>query len=368
MSKSKFLSFVFCIIALIVGIVVGFSGYALANSPESDKLFKIASGDLSVHFLELGNKYAGDCIYVKANETDILIDAGSRQNSITTIKSYVNNYCTDNTLEYVIATHAHQDHIAAFSSTQDRKGVFAEYEVENIIDFGTATKYERNGASKTQVYEKYLAERNEEINNGAKHIAVSDYNETGFQKEFDLGSGITLTILDNYYYYNQTSNENNYSVCILLSNGSDNILLTGDLEDEGEDKLVELNPNLPECSLFKAAHHGSYTGSGNTLLNKVKPKNVVFTCVAGATEYTSVLNNTFPAQAAIDRIANYTKNVYVTSLCIDYDNGKYESMNGDIMFVFNKSGMRVTCTNNSTFLKDTEWFKNNRTTPTAWAS
>ena len=89
MAKSKFLSFIFCVIALIVGVVVGFSGYALANSPESDTLFKIASGDLSVHFLELGNKYAGDCIYVKANDKDILIDAGSRQSSVTTIKSYV---------------------------------------------------------------------------------------------------------------------------------------------------------------------------------------------------------------------------------------------------------------------------------------
>ena len=366
MTKSKFLSFVFCIISLIVGIVVGFSGYALANSPQSDTLFKIASGDLSVHFLELGNKYAGDCIYVKANDKDILIDAGSRQGSITTIKSYVDNYCTDNTLEYVIATHAHQDHIAAFSSTASKKGVFAEYDCQNIIDFGTATKYERNGASKTQVYEKYVAERDAEIENGANYIAVSNYQNADFEKVIDLGSGITLTILDNYYYYNSTSNENNYSVCLLLSNGSDNILLTGDLEGEGEEKLVE-NNTLPECTLFKAAHHGSYTGSTDALLSVIKPKNVVVTCVAGATEYTSNPDNTFPAQDAINSIANYTKNVYVTSVCIDYDSGKYASMNGNIMFVFNKDGVRLNCSNNYTILKDTTWFSQNRSTPTAWA-
>ncbi|MBQ3048000.1 MAG: MBL fold metallo-hydrolase [Clostridia bacterium] len=368
MSKSKFLSCVFCIIALIVGFVAGFSAYAVANSPQSDKLFRVASGDLSVHFLELGNKYAGDCIYVKANETDILIDAGSRQGSITTIKNYIDNYCTDNTLEYVIATHAHQDHIAAFSSTSTRNGIFAEYICENIIDFGTATKYERNGAEKTDTYSKYIAERNNEISSGANHIAVSNYNEPDFQKEFDLGSGITLTILNNHYYYNKTSNENNYSVCVLLSNGANNILLTGDLEDEGEEKLVELNPNLPQCSLFKAAHHGSYTGSHDVLLNKIKPENVVFTCVAGATEYTKDNENTFPSQAAINRIANYTKNAYVTSLCIDYDTGKFQSMNGDIIFIFNKDGARLTCTNNYTLLKDTAWFKANRTTPAAWAN
>ena len=367
MAKSKFLSFVFCIISLIVGVVAGFSGYTLANSPQSDTLYKVASGDLSVHFLELGNKYAGDCIYVKANDKDILIDAGSRQGSVTTIKNYVDNYCKDNTLEYVIATHAHQDHIAAFTSTNTRKGIFEEYVVENIIDFGEATKYERNGANKTNVYEKYIEKRNEEIASGANYIAVSNFKNEGFQSQFDLGSGITLTILENYYYYSTTSNENNYSVCVLISNGLDNILLTGDLEDEGEEKLVELNPNLPKCSLFKAAHHGSYTGRGDVLLNKIQPENVVFTCVAGATEYTSTLLNTFPAQQAINRIAKHTKNVYVTSLCIDYDQGLYQSMNGDIMFVFNKSGMKLTCTNNSTLLKDTEWLKNNRTIPANWA-
>lgn len=367
MAKSKFVSFVFCIIALIVGIVVGFSGYALANSPESDTLFKIASGDLSVHFLELGNKYAGDCIYVKANDKDILIDAGSRQNSITTIKSYVDNYCTDNTLEYVIATHAHQDHIAAFSSTNSRKGVFAEYECQNIIDFGTATKYERDGASKTQVYQKYVEERDQEIENGAKYIAVSDYKNENFENIIDLGNGITLTILENRYYYEKTSNENNYSVCVLISNGSDNILLTGDLEDEGEAELVQSNPTLPECTLFKAAHHGSYTGSTDALLSVIKPKNVVITCVAGATEYTQTNANTFPAQAAINSIANYTKNVYTTSLCLDYDAGEYTSMNGNIMFVFNKDGVKINCSNNYTLLKDTEWFKLNRSTPAKWA-
>ena len=65
-------------------------------------------------FLELGNYYAGDSVYIKAGEVDILIDAGSRASSSTTIHNYIKEYCTDRKLEYVIATHAHQDHIAGF--------------------------------------------------------------------------------------------------------------------------------------------------------------------------------------------------------------------------------------------------------------
>lgn len=73
----------------------------------------IVTDELSIHFLMLGNKYSGDCTLIKAGDTEILIDAGSRQSSASTIVEYVNNYCTDGILEYVIATHADQDHIAS---------------------------------------------------------------------------------------------------------------------------------------------------------------------------------------------------------------------------------------------------------------
>ena len=77
--------------------------------------------DFSIHFLELGNEFAGDSVYIKAGSLDILVDAGSRGNSATTIEEYVNKYCTDGVLEYVISTHAHQDHIAGFAGNSSSK-------------------------------------------------------------------------------------------------------------------------------------------------------------------------------------------------------------------------------------------------------
>lgn len=365
--KTKMKVALFSVIAFIVGILGGLSSYVLAFSPESDTLWQIAKGDLSIHFLELGNQYAGDCIYIKANDNDILIDAGSRQNSATTIINYVNKYCTDGKLEYLIATHAHQDHIAAFPSTTTRKGIYETYDVDNIIDFGTATKFEK-GSSKTQVYQKYVAARNAEIADGAEYFPVSDYNKENFKKVFDLGNDITLTILDNCYYYTDSSDENNYSVCLLISQGSTNVLLTGDLEEDGEAYLADpANNTLPECTLFKAGHHGSKTSSNDVLLNVIKPKNVVFTCCAGATEYTTNFDNTFPTKLALERIAKHTSNCYVTSICTNTDGelaaeefSKFESMNGDIIFTSNKDGYYINCTNNNTLLKDTDWCKKYR--------
>ena len=360
-------SIFYYLVSLIVGIIIGVTTFITTNSPKSDDLLKFNNGDFSIHFLELGNKYAGDCIYIKANDIDILIDAGSRQSSAKTIEEYVDKYCEDNTLEYVIATHAHQDHIDAFRSTSSIKGIFEYYTCQNIIDFGTASTFERNGKSPTTCYTEYINYRNLEIENGANHIAVSNYKESDFTKVFDLGSGITMTILDNFYYYNTetSANQNNYSVCLLFCVGSDNILLTGDLEGNGEAKLVE-NNTLPHCTLFKAAHHGSYTGSNDVLLDQITPDYVVFTCCAGSTEYTSILDNTFPSQDAIDRISKHTYKCFVTSICTNYSSGEFSSMNGNIVFVFEKTQTTTNCSNNNTYLKDTTWFKDNRTTPSNW--
>ena len=122
------------VLALIVG--AGFLIYHFAsknrnnsNSHSHDhQVTEIENPDISIYFLELGNEYTGDSTYIKAGDVDILIDAGSRNASAGTISSFVDEYCTDGKLEYVIATHAHQDHIAGFVGTNSVPGIFEKYE------------------------------------------------------------------------------------------------------------------------------------------------------------------------------------------------------------------------------------------------
>ena len=82
-------------------------------------------------------------------------------------------------------------------------------------------------------------------------------------------------------------------------------------------------------------------------------------CCCGTTEYTSNKNNTFPAQAFIDRVAKHTENIYCTTLITDYANNGFTSMNGNIVFYY-KDELKLYCSNNTTVLKDTVWFKENR--------
>ena len=78
----------------------------LPSKKKTDTLEGVVYDDFQIHFMMLGNDKAGDSIYIKAGETDILIDAGSTKGSASTLKEYINNYCTDGSLEYVIGDKA----------------------------------------------------------------------------------------------------------------------------------------------------------------------------------------------------------------------------------------------------------------------
>ncbi len=354
--------------------------------------------DFQIHFMMLGNDKAGDSIYIKAGDTDVIIDAGSRQQSTVTTKDYMNNYITDNKIEYVILTHGDQDHVDGFTDTTNNKGILSSYQIDTIID----NKYTNKT---TSTYKKYLTIRDDLEKKGTKHYYAGDCfnNENGAKREYQLSDKVTMSILYNYYYFNKGSDENNYSVCTMFTyiNGEDkyNFMFTGDLEKDGEEKLAlyydksSADKTLPEVELFKAGHHGSKTSSNDCLLSIIKPKMCVVSCCCGTNEYTAITDNQFPTQEFISRISKYTDNVYVTSIyesytikkaqqAIDKDgnlkvdkdgkpvsdttgvkiNGEYistsgfKAMNGNVIVSCSQEGIGLSASNNLTKLKDTEWF------------
>ena len=330
--------------------------------------------DISIHFLELGNANTGDSVYIKAGDTDILIDAGSRGASAATISKYVDQYCTDKKLEYVIATHAHQDHIEGFVGTSSVTGVLDYYQVDTLI------MYARTNS--TSNISKEFAAKVQTLQQNGVNVYTADQcvdNSNDIPKIYDLAEGITLEILDQKFYRDKASDENDYSVCAMITQGDNHYLFTGDLEEKGEASLVALNPDLPQMELYKGGHHGSYTAANTVLLNKIRPKHVCICCCAGNVEYLTGasfdkqdLTHSFPAQEFIDRVAPHTDSVYVTTRGFIKSNGTkwvndgYESMNGNITFTCIKGVIEIHGSNNDLKLKDTEWFKNNRTCPAAW--
>lgn len=370
------------IIVAIIILIVAVGGYfvytKLIKKPDLAPL-----GEVEFHFFTLGNASSGDSVYIRAGDNDILIDGGSDYDSIDDIESYVNQFVKDDTLEYVIVTHGDMDHIACFAGEASGESLFDKYEVKTIIDFPKTNK-------DTKVYNRYLSERQQEVDDGntVHYTALECYkNENGAQRIYNLSAdgNIKMEILYNYYYENNSNHENDYSVCLMFHHGSKKFLFTGDLEEKGEEKLVELN-NLSQVEFYKAGHHGSKTSSHDVLLDVIKPKICVVPCVAGNAEYTDTIKNQFPTQDFIDRIAKHTKLVYVPSIgALDYINGAesgFVELNGDIVVVSTgektipatdtepakiiPAAVTVKCEKNDTVLKDTAWFKQYRTTPAEW--
>ncbi len=371
------------VIMAIIMLIIAIGGYFAY-----DKYFKnpyiAPTGELEFHFMELGNEFAGDCVYVRAGDNDILIDGGSRANSLDDITEYLGNYVTDGTLEFVIVTHADQDHIATFAS---KNNLFGEYKCEIIIDFPLTNKSLTTQGGNTSLYGQYVENRNNEVQvDGAKHFtALECYNETkvGAQRIYNLSEdgNIKLEILYNYYYEHNTDDENDYSVCVQFHHGSRKFLFTGDLEHSGEEKLAE-KYDFTQVELFKAGHHGSPTSSTERLLKEIKPKICVACCCAGSVEYTDYLPKTFPSEEFYNRVSVYTDKIFVPSTInrvvnasnptkeyeinnkkvtiTNYDNGtQLKSLHGDITVISNgnEREVKVVCTGEQVVLKDTDWFK-----------
>ncbi len=324
--------------------------------------------DFQIHFMMLGNDKAGDSIYIKAGDTDIIIDAGSEQSSVDTTKAYMNKYIKDGKIEYVILTHGDSDHVSGFTDTTSRKGILSSYEIGTIIDNKLTNKT-------TQVYNKYITLRDKIVLSGTTHWYASDcFNNTnGAKRDIKLSDNVTMSILYNYYYFNKSNDENNYSVSTMFTytyNGINKyFMFTGDLELEGEEKMVEyydsstIDKTLPEVELFKAGHHGSKTSSNDCLLSIIKPKVCVVSCCCGTDEYTENLDNQFPTQKFISRIAKYTDSVYVTSIYETLENtgtqintSGFKALNGNIIISCSNEYIGLWASNNLIKLKDTEWF------------
>lgn len=370
-------SILLSIVILIIGVLGGYF-YKLNEKPSNPETPPVSiEGEISFHFMTLGNENTGDCVYIKAGENDILIDAGSRANSIDDIQTYIDTFVVDKTLEFVIATHADQDHIAGFA--KENGSIFDIYDCKTIIDFPLTDKT-------TETYNRYCLELDAEVQQGAKHYtALECYNnQNGAKRVYELtdDGSVKMEILYNYYYENESKDENNYSVCLMFYHGGRQFLFTGDLELDGEEKLAE-KYDFTQVELFKAGHHGSKTSSNDCLLKEIQPKVCVVCCCAGSIERKTALENLFPSQSMINRIAKYTDKVYVPTMMEieqiagadtpndssddQYDNiGEYQSLNGNIVVTSSKDGVKVNCSNNNIILKDTAWFNKYRKMPTEW--
>ena len=248
-------------LVIVAGIAVTVSQHFGGPLPTWDEIYEemgftepqtTHEDDLAVHFIDVGQ---GDCIFVQTPTGDsLLIDAGENGNEEKVI-SYLAQY-GDDTLEYVVATHPHSDHIGALD------GVLGAYTVQNIL----MPRLTESNTPTNSSYKNFLKAVKA---SKAKVIAA----KAGYT--FSLGKG-TCTVLAPT---EQTDDLNNLSVVLRLDWGETSFLFTGDAEKTEERTILNGKyADLLDADVLKMGHHGSRTSSSASFLKAVSPRYCVISC------------------------------------------------------------------------------------------
>ena len=203
--------------------------------------------ELKVHFLDVGQ---GDSCFIELpNKETMLIDAGESEYG-DSIVTYIYGQGYD-TLDYVVATHPHADHIGGMAD------VLNTFNIRNFY----ATAF----TTTTQTYERML---DAVENSGAAVHEVMAGSVILDEPELLVEVVAPKTLSDD---------SNNSSVVIKLTYGENKFLFTGDAEKSEEDDIWT---NI-KCDVLKVGHHGSATSSSANFLKKVDPTYAVISCGMG---------------------------------------------------------------------------------------
>lgn len=195
-----------------------------------------AAQDLVIRFLNVGQ---GDAALITGPEgKQALIDGGSF-NGLTDF--YLDSLHVD-TLDLVVASHNHADHIGG---------------LQDVAQHTVVRYYMDNGLPTTTQSYRHLC-------------ALLDGHQVTYlaatPRNIALGS-VTLRILPRPP---GEQDQNNGSVGVLLSYGSFTALFTGDAEHR-ERAYWEAHAALPQVTVLKVAHHGASNGTDAQWLDATRP-------------------------------------------------------------------------------------------------
>lgn len=215
---------------------------------ETVKNESMTTSDMEVHFIDVGQ---GDCTLISSNGHYMLIDAGDN-NQGTKIRSYLQKHGVTDTLDYFIITHPDSDHSGGADV------VITNYNIGTVISNGQT--------SDTATWR--------DVESALKYKNITPVTAAP-GTEYQLGDA-KFTIEGPCKTY---SDDNNNSVVVLIQNGNNRFLLTGDCETEAEADITSSNTDI-HADVYKAGHHGSSTATSDALLNAVAPSACVISCGA----------------------------------------------------------------------------------------
>ncbi|MCK5018902.1 MAG: MBL fold metallo-hydrolase [Candidatus Peribacteraceae bacterium] len=202
------------------------------------------NGKLHVNFLDVGQ---GDSVLLQTpSGNHILIDGGPDLSTLEHLGNLMPFF--KRRIEYVVLTHPDLDHLSALPEVLNR------YQIKKLFIAGTKKDEPR--------YLKLL--KLAEKNNIPIHLL-----KMGMIMETSDGVKIEVIFpFDDDIDHKKTNND---SIVLRVVYNDNSILLTGDIEEIAEQKILASGIDL-SSSILKVAHHGSKTSSSTGFLLAVNPE------------------------------------------------------------------------------------------------
>lgn len=232
----------FLVISLLLSTLCGCGGMGLptggTTADTSESVTIPENSSFAIHFIDVGQ---ADAALIMCKGQTMLIDGGNAEDS-DLIYTYLQKHSITH-LDYVVCTHAHEDHVGGLSGALTAATVGTV--LSPVTDYDS--KVFRNFAEKTR-------ERGREIT----VPRAGDVYQVG---------DATVTVLGPQKDYDDT---NNTSIVLRVAYGSTSFLFTGDMESSAEKDLVESGVEL-KSTVLKVGHHGSTTSTSYQFLRAVAP-------------------------------------------------------------------------------------------------
>ena len=220
------------------------------SSPTDSPSEPGANGTLKVHFINVGQ--GGSTLVVGPSNETMLIDTGDWTDDGEDVLSYLQELGIER-IDNLVTTHADADHIGGHAA------VIEYFETEAD---GVGAVYDPGIASSSQTYQNYLD-------------AIEEYNVTLYETRADDRipfAGVETSVLSPPEGYVAGGERNENSLVLHLRFGQASFLLPGDVEESGEQFLIEESGSAVNASVLQVGHHGSRSSSSNAFLDLSQPR------------------------------------------------------------------------------------------------
>lgn len=287
----------FCIIVIliIVCFVLAFTSKDLTDSLRS-YFIKVQEVEKESDFIKIFNVGEGDSILIHSNSQKLLIDTGPQENKA--------ELCRDissmgfKSLDGVIISHLHEDHIGALSKISD------------TFNIGTLILPDLYDSKEDYAFSAKLVKNN--MLKASKRVYTAVQGMVSYCGEFEI------TVVG---YYKELSEENDRSVIMMVKYNDIKFLLMSDAEKSAEKELIADGINF-DCDILKVAHHGSNSSTSEEFLKVATPKYAVISCGMG-----NIYGH--PNELTLDRLKDANAEIHRTDL------------EGDITLYFNNNTVDI---------------------------